>query len=35
MEIKKKVRNLNKFNPTKAYSAEDINKFGFWIIDTD
>jgi len=33
--IKKKVKNLNKFNPIKAYSTEDINKFGFYIIELE
>lgn len=31
--IKKKVKNLNKFNPTEAYSIDDIKKFGFYIIE--
>lgn len=33
--IKKKVKNLNKFNPTKAYLLEDIEKFGFYIIEME
>lgn len=33
--IKKKVKNLFKFNPAKAHSLEDIKKFGFYEIEIE
>ncbi len=33
--IKKKVKWLFKWNPTEAYTIENIKKFGFWEIETE
>jgi len=32
---KKKVKFVTKFNPTEAYSPEDIKKFGFYEIELE
>lgn len=34
-KIKKKVKLINKFNPTEAYSSEDIKKFGLYLIEME
>ncbi len=33
--IKKHIKWLYKWNPAKAYSAEQIEQFGFWEIEMD
>jgi len=33
--IKKKVKNLVKFDAAKAYSLDEIKKFGFWEIELE
>lgn len=34
-EIKKKVKSIIKFNPTRMHRIEDIKEFGFYIIDME
>ena len=34
-KIKKKVKNLTKWNPTLAHSIEEIKKFGFYEIEME
>jgi len=33
--IKKKIKNIAKFNPAEIYPSEDIKKFGFWEIELE
>ena len=33
--IKKKIKNIAKFNPAEKYSPEEIKKFGFWEIELE
>lgn len=33
--IRKKVKNLTKFNPAEMHNPEDIKKFGFYIIELE
>jgi len=33
--IRKKVKNLNKFNPAEVHNFEDMKKFGFYIIEME
>jgi ASC-1-like (ASCH) protein len=34
-KINKKVKYINKSNPTEAYSLEEIKKFGFYLIELE